>query len=51
MNESEEKFQEFVDDLHRMNGLYNAGYYTKAEKARDELAERLDDIMRLEAFE
>jgi len=51
MNESEEILHEFIDDLHKMNRLYNAGYYTRAEQVRDELTERLDDIMRLEAFE
>jgi hypothetical protein len=38
---------EFEDDVNRMMELYKAHRYTQAEELRDELAERLDDIMRL----
>ena len=38
---------EFNDDVDRMIELYKAHRYTQAEQLRDELAERLDDIMRL----
>ena len=51
MSENEEQLQEFVDNIRWMNSLYNAGRYTKAEQVRDELAERLDDIMRLDEFD
>ena len=38
---------EFEDDVNRMMELYKAHRYTQAEQLRDQLAERLDDIMRL----
>ena len=38
---------EFEDDVNRMMELYKIHRYTQAEQLRDELAERLDDIMRL----
>ena len=38
---------EFLEDVKHMQGLYGKNRYTQAEQKRDELAERLDDIMRL----
>ena len=38
---------EFNDDVDRMMQLYGNSRYTQAEELRDDLAERLDDIMRL----
>lgn len=38
---------EFNDEVDRMMGLYKAHRYTQAEELRDELAKKLDDIMRL----
>ena len=38
---------EFIEEVKRMMGLYGASRYTQAEETRDELAERLDDMMRL----
>ena len=41
-------FKEFVDNVERMNVLYNGKRFIQAEQLRDELSERLDDIMRIE---
>lgn len=38
---------EFNEEVDRMMGLYGNSRYTQAEALRDELAEKLDDIMRL----
>jgi len=38
---------EFNEEIDRMMELYGVGRYTQAEELRDELAEKLDDIMRL----
>jgi len=38
---------EFIEELKYMIGLYVASRYTQAEETRDELAEKLDDVMRL----
>lgn len=40
-------FLEFIHSVNHMIALYGYGNYTNAEKARDNLAEQLDDIMRL----
>jgi hypothetical protein len=37
---------EYVDEIKRMQAMYNSGHFTRAEELRDELAEKLDDIMR-----
>ena len=37
---------EFFDDVDRMKQLYRCAKYSLAEKLRDELAEKLDNIMR-----
>ena len=39
--------QDFMDDVEYMMKLYGNQRYTQAEKERDKLAEKLDDIMRL----
>jgi len=42
--------QEFIDfflKVERMNGLYLIKRYTEAENLQKELAEKLDDIMRV----
>ena len=36
--------QEFIDDLERMNGMYNNRDYTLADKLERELSSRLSDI-------
>ena len=38
---------DFIQEVKYMMGLYGASRYTQAEKTRDELAEKLDDVMRL----
>jgi len=38
--------QEFMDEVEYMQGLYGKQRYTQAEKERDRLAEKLDDVMR-----
>lgn len=38
---------DFIQEVKHMMVLYGASSYTKAEQTRDELAEKLDDIMRL----
>ena len=38
---------EFIEEVKHMMGLYGANRYTQAEQTRDELAEKLDDVMRL----
>jgi hypothetical protein len=38
---------EFIEEVKHMMGLYGANRYTQAEKTWDELAEKLDDVMRL----
>ena len=38
---------EFIEEVKNMMGSYGAGSYTRAEQTRDELAEKLDDVMRL----
>jgi len=43
-----ELFVDFVNDVQRMKFLYQKGKYTLAEETRDQLRERLDDIMRIE---
>ena len=37
---------EFIEEVKHMMGLYGASRYTQAEQTRDELAEKLDDVMR-----
>lgn len=44
-----EPIQEFIDEMARMNNLYNNQRYGLAEKSKAELTEKLDDIMRLPA--
>ena len=39
--------QDFMDDVEYMMKLYGNQRYTQAERERDKLAEKLDDIMRL----
>jgi hypothetical protein len=43
----EELFTDFISDIERMRVLYDRDKMYSAEKLRDDLAERLDDIMRL----
>ena len=38
---------EFIEEVKHMKGLYGASRYTQAEQTRDELAEKLDDVMHL----
>ena len=38
---------EFIEEVKHMIGLYGARRYKLAEQTRDELAEKLDDMMRL----
>ena len=38
---------EFIEEVKRMMDLYGASRYTQAEQIRDDLAEKLDDVMRL----
>ena len=38
---------EFIEEVKHMIGLYGARRYKLAEQTRDELAEKLDDVMRL----
>ena len=38
---------EFIEEVKHMMSLYGASRYTQAEQIRDELAEKLDDVMRL----
>ena len=38
---------EFIEEVKHMMNLYGASHYTQAEQTRDELAEKLDDVMRL----
>jgi hypothetical protein len=38
---------EFIEEVKYMMDLYGASRYTQAEQIRDELAEKLDDVMRL----
>ena len=38
---------EFIEEVKHIMGLYGASRYTQAEQTRDELAEKLDDVMRL----
>lgn len=42
-----EHILEFHEDIERMRDLYHSSRFTQAEQLRDELAERLDDIMRI----
>lgn len=37
----------FIEEVNCMMSLYGARSYTRAEQTRNELAEKLDDIMRL----
>lgn len=38
---------EFIEEVKHMMRLYGVSRYTQAEQTRDELAEKLDDVMRL----
>lgn len=38
---------EFIEEVKHMMGLYGANRYIQAEQTRDELAKKLDDVMRL----
>jgi hypothetical protein len=38
---------DFILEVKYMMGLYGAMSYTRAERTRNELAEKLDDVMRL----
>ena len=38
---------EFIEEVKHMIDLYGARRYKQAERTRDELAEKLDDVMRL----
>lgn len=42
-----EIFNDFINDIAYMRQLYKNQRYTQAERERDRLAEKLDDIMRL----
>lgn len=45
--EGESPLQDFINEVEHMQKMYGNQRYTQAEKCRDELAEKLDDIMRL----
>ena len=38
---------EFIEEVECMMRLYGESRYTQAEQTRDELSEKLDDVMRL----
>ncbi len=40
-------FFEFIEEISYMRNLYKNQRYTHAEKVRDKLKDKLDDIMRL----
>ena len=42
-----EEMQEFLSNINYMQRLYSRQKYSQAEKIRDELSEKLDDIMRI----
>lgn len=46
-NKSEQAFIDFIEELKWLRELYKKQKYTQAERERDRLAEKLDDIMRL----
>jgi hypothetical protein len=43
----DDELTEFMNEVRRMRELYSNQKFMMAEKLRDELAERLDDIMRI----
>lgn len=47
MDKKEEEFNDFIEEIKWMRQLYKKQRYTQAERERDKLAEKLDDIMRL----
>lgn len=47
LEKKEQIFNDFIEELKWLRGLYKNQKYTQAERERDRLAEKLDDIMRL----
>ncbi len=45
--DAKDTIEEFKSDMERMIDLYNSSKYTQAEATKDDLRERLDDIMRI----
>lgn len=42
-----EELEEFIDEVKRMNRLYNSGRITESERLQERLAEQLDDLRRM----
>jgi Fe2+ or Zn2+ uptake regulation protein len=47
IEQEREWINDFIQEIERMQSLYHKGHITNAERTRDLLAERLDDIMHL----
>lgn len=44
------ELEEFIEEVKRMNRLYNMGRITESERLQEILAEQLDDLRRLKSL-